>query len=135
MSTSAEVAGRVSNAGVQEPREPSLETVLRPPVDILEDAEGITLHADMPGVSKERVNVHLDGTTLLLEGTVRFANAAQVAADERTEERRVTTRYRRRFALGRELEPNRIEATVKDGVLAVRIPKRAESRLRRIEIQ
>ena len=103
------------------------QTVLRPAVDIFEDTDGITLHADMPGVSKERLNVHVDGPTLLLEGEVQFANGAQAEAG--------ATRYRRSFALSRELETDRIEARVKNGVLTVRIPKRAENRPRKIEIQ
>ncbi len=128
MATSAEVAGRLSSVGAHEPRVPAPETVLRPPVDILEDADGITLHADMPGVSKERLNVHVDGSTLLLEGEVQFAEALQ-------SDTAGATRYRRSFALSRELETDRIEAKVKDGVLTVRIPKRAENRARKIEIQ
>jgi len=45
------------------------------------------------------------------------------------------TRYSRSFGLSSELEPDRIEATLKDGVLTVRIPKRAEYRPRKIEIR
>ena len=97
------------------------ETVLRPPVDIYEDADGITLHADVPGVSKERLNVHVDGNTLALEG--------------RTQDSAPATLYRRTFALSRELATDAIEAKVKDGVLTVRIPKKAQDRPRKIAIQ
>ncbi len=126
MSTNAQVAGLGSSVGTQE-RRAAPETVLRPPVDIFEDADGITLYADVPGVSKERLNVRIEGTTLLLEGAVESADASQQELG--------ATLYRRSFALSRALEPNRIEAKVKDGVLTVRIPKRAADRLRRIEIQ
>jgi HSP20 family protein len=124
MSTSAEVAGRLTSPGVNERHVPVAETVLRPAVDIFEDAEGITLYADIPGVSKERLSVHVEGNTLLLEGTVQFGGTASGS-----------TRYRRSFTLGRELETDRIEAKVKDGVLTLRVPKRAENRPRKIEIQ
>lgn len=123
MSTSAAVAGK--SAGVQQV--PLTGTVLRPAVDIFEDAEGVTLYADIPGVSKDRLNVHVDGQTLLVEGTVQRTDGPQ--ADF------APTRYRRSFTLGRELEPERIEAKVKDGVLTLTIPKRAENRPRKIEIQ
>ncbi len=125
--TSAEVAGQV--AGVQARSAPVTETVLRPAVDIFEDAHGITLYADIPGVSKERLNVHVDGKTLVLEGAVQFADAPQAHAASST------TRYRRSFTLSRELETEGIDAKVKDGVLTLRIPKRAESRPRKIEVQ
>jgi len=127
MSISAEVAGNLTSAGVNGQHAPLAQTVLRPAVDIFEDADGVTLYADIPGVSKERLSVHVDGKTLLLEGAVQAASGAQ--AD------RAGTRYRRSFALGRELDPERIEAKVKDGVLTLRVPKRAENRPRKIEIQ
>lgn len=125
MSTSAEVAGKLTGAGVQQV--PVTETVLRPAVDIFEDGEGVTVYADIPGVSKDRLNVHVDGQTLLVEGTVQRANGSQADL--------APARYRRSFTLGRELEPERIEAKVKDGVLTLTIPKRAENRPRKIEIQ
>jgi HSP20 family protein len=105
------------------------ETVLRPLVDIYEDADGITLHADVPGVSKERLNVHVDGNTLAFEGrTAPRGESEQQGTGP-------TTLYRRTFALSRELATDAIEAKVKDGVLTVRIPKKAEDRPRKIAIQ
>ncbi|MGZ5271968.1 MAG: Hsp20/alpha crystallin family protein, partial [Ramlibacter sp.] len=41
-----------------------------PAVDIFEDEAGITLLADLPGVSRERLGVRVDGDTLAIEGTV-----------------------------------------------------------------
>jgi HSP20 family protein len=132
MSTSAEVAGQLTrqSAGVNGRHAPLAETVLRPAVDIYEDAEGVTLYADTPGVSKERLSVHVDGETLLLEGTLERANGSPSRAAQNA-----GTRYRRSFALSRDLDPDQIEARVKDGVLTLRIPKRAEVRPRKIEIQ
>jgi HSP20 family protein len=130
MSISAEAAGNLTSAGVNGRPAPFTGTVVRPAVDIFEDAEGVTLYADIPGVSKERLNVHVDGKTLLLEGTVQPVNVSQADSVQSA-----GTRYRRSFTLGRELEPDRIEAKVKDGVLTLRIPKRAENRPRKIEIQ
>ena len=111
-------------------REP--ETVLRTPVDIFEDTEGITLLADMPGVSKDSLNVQVDKDSLIVEGDARIdmpEGMEALYADVRS------TRYRRSFALSGELETDRIDASLKDGVLRVRIPKRAEARPRKIEIR
>ena len=107
------------------------EVVLRPPVDIFEDAEGITLLADMPGVSRERLNIEVDKDVLLVEGDARISmpeDMEALYADVRS------TRYRRSFALSAELETGGIDASLKDGVLKVRIPKRAEVRPRKIEV-
>jgi HSP20 family molecular chaperone IbpA len=105
---------------------------MRPPVDGYEDAEGLTLSADLPGVSKERLKVEVERGTLIVEGDVQITVPEQmqaVYADIRS------THYQRRFALSDELETEKIEASLKDGVLTVRIPKRAETKPRRIEVR
>jgi HSP20 family molecular chaperone IbpA len=105
---------------------------LRPPVNIFEDANGITLEADMPGVSRDRLNVQVDKDTLLVEGDARIdmpPGMEALYADVRA------THYRRSFTLSGELEPDKIEASLRDGVLTVRIPKRAELQPRKIEVR
>lgn len=108
------------------------ETVLRPPVDIFEDSDGITLVVDMPGVNKDRLNLQVDKEALIVEGDARIEMPQGIEplyADVRS------TRYRRSFALSSELATNEINANLKDGVLMVRIPKRAEVRPRKIEVR
>jgi HSP20 family protein len=105
---------------------------IRPLVDIFETADGITLQADMPGVSKEGLNLRVDGTNLLVEGTIGILPDQKMSAlyaDVRS------TLYRRSFVLGNELETANIDANLKDGVLIVRIPKRPELRPRKIEVR
>ena len=46
------------------------EAALLPPVDVIEDASGITLLADLPGVSKEKLNLQLEAGSLTIEGEV-----------------------------------------------------------------
>lgn len=108
------------------------EYTLRPAVDVFENGDGITLWADMPGVSKERLNVRVDANTLRLEGDIEFPlgeNMQALYADVRS------NRYGCTFELSNELDTAAIEANLKDGVLTVRIPKRAELRPRKIEVQ
>ena len=108
------------------------ETVLRPPVDIFEDSEGITLEADMPGVNAERLNLHVENDSLIVEGEASIdmpEGMEALYADVNA------TRYRRSFALSSELDTDEIDASLKDGVLRVRIPKRAEVRPRKIEVR
>ena len=108
------------------------EMSLRPPVDIFEDAEGITLLADMPGVSRERLNIEVGKDMLLVEGDAQIdmpEGMEAVHADVRV------THYRRSFALSSELDADNIDASLKDGVLSVRIPKRPEVRPRKIEVR
>lgn len=119
-------------AGAAPQRAQSAEALIRPPVDIWEDKDGIILCADMPGVSKDHLNLRIDGNNLIVEGQVQLAlpeNAEALYADVRS------SLYRRSFSLSGELETGKIEASLKDGVLTVRIPKRAELRPRKIEVQ
>jgi len=108
-----------------------LEQTLRPRVDVYEDAEGITLLADLPGVTSDRLEVKVDRDTLSIEGSTELAMPADIQplyAEIRN------PRFRRSFALSSELDPEAIRASLRDGVLELHIPKRAEVRPRRIEV-
>lgn len=108
------------------------QAVLRPAVDIFEDAHGITVQAEMPGVSKERLNVQADRSSLLIEGEASInmpAGMESVYADVQA------TRYGRSFVLSSELDTEAIDAKLKDGVLTIRIPKRREFRPRKVEVR
>ena len=112
--------------------QPSAAPALRPPVDIYEDAEGITIEADMPGVSKDRLNLQVDGNTLLIEGEAAInlpEGVEALYADVRS------THYSRSFTLSNELETDKIDASLKDGVLTLRIPKHPDQRPRKIEVR
>ena len=108
------------------------ELVLAPAVDMFENSDGITVQAEMPGVSKERLNVQADRNNLLIEGDVVIDMPAGIEALYADVQ---ATKYRRSFVLSGELEAERIEANLKDGLLTVRIPKRAEFRPRKIEVR
>lgn len=107
-------------------------TSLMPPVDVVEDSTGITLYADLPGVSKDKLELSVEGDTLSIEGTVAIpmpesmqANYAEVNSSS----------YRRVFTLSKELDPNKISAELTQGVLRLRIPKAEHAQPRRIEIR
>lgn len=105
---------------------------LVPPVDIFEDEQGITLLADLPGVSRERLGVRVDGDSLVIEGTAEVAGPRDL---ELVYGEAQVPAYRREFTLSRELDASRIEAQLKDGVLRVAIPKAEEAKPRRIEVR
>ena len=105
---------------------------LVPPADIFEDTEGITVEAEMPGVSKDQLSIQADRNNLTIEGEAAIdlpAGMEALYADLQS------TKYRRSFLLSGELETDRIEANLKDGLLTLRIPKRAEHKPRRIEVR
>ena len=120
-----------SNTAAQADAQQDRQRAVLPAVDVFEDAGGITLLADMPGVPREQLELKIDGETLLIEGGVqpRTPDGLEaVYAEVRV------PRYRRSFTLSRELDTTRIEANLKDGALTLRIPKQAHAQPRRIEV-
>lgn len=107
------------------------EAALVPPVDVIEDTAGITLYADLPGVPKERLNLHVDSDTLTIEGEVALAVPEGM---ESTHAEVNLPRYRRTFTLSRELDADKVSAEFVQGVLKLRIPKAEHALPRKIEI-
>ncbi|SAI66751.1 Spore protein SP21 [Bordetella ansorpii] len=105
---------------------------LVPPVDIIEDPKGITLIADLPGVSKEQLQIRVQAERLVIEADARIDAPAGVQAFHTEVEQ---PRYRRAFHLSAELDTAAIEATLKDGVLTLRIPRAQAALPRRVEVQ
>ena len=105
---------------------------LQPAVDIYEDAQGITLYADLPGVNVDGLDVHIEGDTLLLSGTSNLAlpqGAQPVYGEQRS------LAFRRRFSLSGDLDASGIDARLVNGVLTVRVPKTPAAQPRRIEVK
>lgn len=103
-----------------------------PPVDIFEDTDGITLKADLPGVPKENLTIGVEGETLTIEATATLdapARMSDVYAEIRI------AQYKRSFALARDLDTDRIDASLRNGVLTLHIPKREQAKPRRIAVQ
>ncbi|WP_194715683.1 Hsp20/alpha crystallin family protein [Noviherbaspirillum soli] len=108
------------------------ERALLPPVDVVEDGNGITLYADLPGVSRENLSLHLETDSLTIEGKV----ALDVPQDMQSSHADVTLpRYRRVFTLSKELDAEQASAELKNGVLTLRIPKAQHAQPRRIEVK
>ena len=108
------------------------EPTLLPPVDIVEDGGGITLTADLPGVDRSDLSIGIDGRTLTLEAPLRLGEAnslVSVYAEVRA------NRYRRSFELSSELDTTKVEASLKDGVLTLRLPRLEQAKPRRIEVK
>ncbi|MEJ2619081.1 MAG: Hsp20/alpha crystallin family protein [Candidatus Thiodiazotropha sp.] len=126
MSHTQEVVAKEKS--VEENRASSYQSV-RPSVDIHEDKEGVTLLADIPGVSREALDIQIDNEILSIDGRVELALQNSAKAGHQA------TRYQRSFSLSKELDGEQVEATLKDGVLALRIAKRQEFKPRKVEIR
>lgn len=124
-----ERGGRGLQAGAQ-PTTPVL-----PAVDIFEDDAGVTIMADLPGVSKERLGVRIDGDNLVIEGAAEAGDLTSSGEMDIIYGEVLNPMYRRSFTLSRDLDAGRIEASLNHGVLKLVIPKAEAAKPRRIDVQ
>ena len=94
-----------------------------PPVDIYETDDALVLQVELPGVSKDAVNVELHEHTLRLSGE-RTREPSVKGGQYQREEGRYGA-FQRAFRLPTIVDQAKIQATYKDGVLALRLPKHA----------
>ena len=130
-SASLQARGGQGQVSGRSPRSSSEASTL-PPVDIVEDEGGITLWADLPGVTREQLQVRVEGEVLLIEGRATVPETGQMSL---VHGELLSPHYRRSFTLSRDLNPGRIEAELRHGVLRLRIPKAEQAKPRRIEVQ
>jgi HSP20 family molecular chaperone IbpA len=105
---------------------------LTPPVDIFEDSQGVTLWADLPGVTKDRLDVKVHDGNLYIEAEAVVPTPAGLRL-QHAEIRQ--PHFARAFSLGADFDASKIDANLKDGVLKLTIPRRDEARPRRIEVR
>jgi HSP20 family molecular chaperone IbpA len=105
---------------------------LTPAVDIHEDAHAVTLLADLPGVPKDKLNIAVHDGSLTIEGESVVPVPAKLALSH-VEMR--GPHFSRRFSISDDLDTSKIEASLKDGVLKLSIPRRDEAKPRRIEVR
>ncbi|TCG02976.1 heat-shock protein [Paraburkholderia steynii] len=105
---------------------------LTPPVDIFEDSQGVTLWADLPGVTKDRLDVKVHDGNLYIEAEA----VVPTPTGPRLQHAEIRQpHFARAFSLGAEFDASKIDANLKDGVLKLTIPRRDEARPRRIEVR
>ncbi len=108
------------------------DAALLPPVDVFEDAGGITLYADLAGVPKDRLTLQVEADTLTIEGEVQLDTPEGMDA---THAELSLPRYRRVFTLSKELDTEKVSAEFNQGVLRLRIPKAQHAQPRKVEIK
>ncbi|MBW2494777.1 MAG: Hsp20/alpha crystallin family protein [Deltaproteobacteria bacterium] len=106
--------------------------VFRPDVDILEHGDEYLIYADLPGVDEQRVRINLDKRVLSLD--------AELAADVDPAWSALHTEYHlggfhREFRLSDEIDAARVSASMRDGVLELRLPKNEAHQSRKIEVR
>lgn len=101
-----------------------------PPVDIYENADEVLVMADLPGIGKDSLTIHLDKGQLTIEGRRKSAGEGNELAVELE-----ATDYRRSFVLPPGIQSDGITAELNHGVLRVHLPKSAALKPRQIQVK
>jgi len=103
-----------------------------PAVDVLESKELYLIRAELPGMKREDIKVEVKDGTLVLSGERKSEKPAEGVEYRHAE--RVAAKFWRSFSLPETVKQDAIEATYKDGILEIRVPKAEEAKPRQIEI-
>ncbi|MEO9103146.1 MAG: Hsp20/alpha crystallin family protein [Burkholderiaceae bacterium] len=125
-------AAEQDNVPTQTPSTRSSKVVLTPAIDVFENQDGITLLADMPGVSKDDLDIQIEAHMLTIQGDVTLdllqgTKVSQIAGER--------SHYRRVFTLSKALDADQVSAQLNQGVLTLRIPKAAHAQPRKVVVQ
>ncbi|NDV24034.1 Hsp20/alpha crystallin family protein [Desulfovibrio sp. JC022] len=102
-----------------------------PATDIVESEQGFYMYMDLPGVSKEELEIDLDENTLIVSGKA----AAVLSKDEKfIDQEFCEGEYTRRFTIADVVDRENIKANLKNGVLELFLPKMPEVQPRKINI-
>lgn len=104
-----------------------------PPVDIEEQPDRYTLHLELPGMRLEDIKITIEDNRLMIRGEKTRTEEQKNATYHRLE--RVYGTFERSFALSHAVKSDKIEATYRDGVLEVAVPKAEEAKAREIPVK
>ena len=109
-----------------------------PALNVGTSADALEVYAFAPGIDPKSIDVSVEKGLLAIAGERATANAASQGAkgEERTvyAQERFTGKFRRVIALPEDAEPTRVDATYRNGVLKIVVPKRESSKPRQIQV-
>ena len=111
---------------------PPSASMWHPAVDVLESKDSYLIRAELPGMKREDIKVEVKDGTLVLSGERKSEKPAEGVEYRHVE--RVAAKFWRSFSLPENAKPDGIEATYKDGIIEIRVPKSEEAKPRQIEI-
>jgi len=103
-----------------------------PALNVLEGSDNLVVHAELPGVKPEDLEISIEGTTLNLRGERRGADLGKVSYHRRE---RAAGRFQRALTLPVEINPEAVEAKCEHGVLKLTLPKAEHAKPRKITVR
>jgi len=105
-----------------------------PAVNLYETADAYELTAELPGVAPGDIELSLEGSTVILQGERKIDYATRKETSLHRRERQAGS-FRRAFELPAAVESEKVEATHRNGVLTLRLPKKPEAQPRQISVR
>jgi HSP20 family protein len=123
------------NRLLETPREESNDFLgaWSPAVDIFDKGGEVVIHAELPGIKKEDIDVRVENNVLTIRGKKDRKEEVKEEGYYRAE--RVYGSFSRSFSLPSTVEVSKIAAEYKDGILTLRLPKAEEAKPRQIEVK
>ncbi|RMG60576.1 MAG: Hsp20/alpha crystallin family protein [Gammaproteobacteria bacterium] len=103
-----------------------------PAVDVRETSDALVIHVELPGVEKENIRIEMHEGRLSISGERPYVKEDEEEHVHRIE--RAYGRFARSFSLPRDIDTDRVQASMDNGVLKIRLPKRGAASSRTIEI-
>ncbi len=104
-----------------------------PAIDVLEDEQQMMIRAELPGLKREDIKIRMREGVLTLSGEKKFEHETKENNYYRIE--RSYGSFARSFTLPNTVDHGKIQATMKDGVLELRIPKKPEAQEQEVKIE
>jgi HSP20 family protein len=105
-----------------------------PPVDLYETADAFVLTAELPGLSREQIDVHAEDMRVVIRGHRDASVGPRVSCEQYHRIERGHGSFSRAFALPERIDVEGISADLRDGVLTLRIPKAGSGQPRRVAV-
>lgn len=110
----------------------SVDLPLTPAADVLDDGESYQIVLEMPGVSQEGLSIQLEAKELVVRGErSAYEKDARMLYTGRSH----GTKLEKRFTLGEDVDRASVTAHLENGLLTVRLPRKAEVKARKIEVE
>jgi len=115
-----------------QPREHVSTRVWSPLVDVYEDADVIVIKTDLPGVGQDEIDIEMNNDMLTIRGERKFDDEAR--RDKYVRVERQYGAFQRTFTIGIPVEPDKIKAVFKNGILELTLPKAEITKPRKVQV-
>jgi HSP20 family protein len=104
-----------------------------PAIDVAEDENAITVRAEVPGCNAEDIDISVYGNTLTISGEKKFKEEKKEKGYYHVESSYGT--FRRELTLPTDVDSEKVDATCKDGILSITMPKAAKAKAIKVKVK